>query len=371
MQFQSYILSVIDMYVNAVVHRLCIIAEVILVLGLCGLLLIFSKNSCEGAKKGILFCLNVLVPSLFPFMALSGFLINSGISGKIGKPFGKLTKGLFGLNGNFAPIIILSMLGGYPVGAKGIYALFKSGNASEAEAKKAVMFCVCAGPGFVISFVGVSLYKSEEIGIVILASQIISVILLGIILSRIFKSKNNISYKESTGYLVPISSAIVKSVADSSRGVLAICAFVVIFSSFTAIIDEIINDTLFENLIFCLLEVCEAVNRASQSSPVEAVAFAVGFGGLCVHFQIFSALGDLKISKLLFFVIRIIQGVITALLTHIWLIFFPIKTTVFSSSSVDQATTFGGSIFSGIVVIMVAICFLLTLKKGNDKQLPL
>lgn len=49
-----------------------------------------------------------------------------------------------------------------------------------------------------------------------------------------------------------------------------------------------------------LTEVCNAVTAVSKDLPIEVVAFSAGFGGLCIHFQIFSALGDIKVNKLLF-----------------------------------------------------------------------
>lgn len=362
MQNQSYILSVIDMYVNAALHKFEIVVKALAVIMLCALLLLFSGSCSGGAQNGIKFCLNVLIPSLFPFMAASSFLIKSGLSEQIGKPFAKITKAVFGLNGNFAPIIILSMIGGYPVGARGISALKKYGAASESEVKKAAMFAVCAGPGFIVNFVGVSLYHNETIGMIILISQIISVIILGILINLFDRKNSNNNFFIAKKNTLPFSTALVEAAADSSKGMLGICSFVIIFSAYTAIFGEIINDNLTQNLIFCLLEVCSAVNNISQNSPVELVAFAIGFGGLCVHFQIFSALGDIKINKLIFFIIRIIQGAITALLTHIGLMLFIGETAVFSTSSVENADVFNGSIISGAVLICVAICFLFTLK---------
>lgn len=368
MQNPSYILSVIDMYINAAVHKTGIIIKALVVFTLCALLIIFSESCASGATKGLEQCLKILIPSLFPFMAVSSFIVKSGLSYKIGKPFGKITKALFGLNGSFAPIILLSMLGGYPVGAKGIATLKKCGCATEKEAQKAAMFSVCAGPGFIVNFVGVSLYQNKTIGFIILVSQIISVLVLGILINITDKDRKNYnSNSELKIKPMSISNAVVESAIDSSKGILSICAFVVLFSAFTGITDSLITNIDAENVLFCLLEVCTAVDELSKNHSVEFVAFALGYGGLCVHFQIFSALRDIKISKLLFFFIRIIQGLITSLLTHIGIMIFLKEQAVFSSSNVESANTFGGTLISGAVLIGVSICFLYSLKT-NIKQ---
>ena len=358
----TYILLVIDMFVNASAHRTATVLKAFAVMSLCVALLLFSQNCSQGAVEGLKLCFGVLVPSLFPFMAVSSFIVKSGLSQKIGRPFGFIMKKLFGLSGAFAPIILLSMIGGYPVGAKGISSLVKSKAVSLKEAEKASLFAVCAGPGFIVNFVGVSLYGNATIGFIILVSQVISVLCLGIAIYLFDRKNSDISYKEIYNKPLPLSTAIVESAYESSKGILNICAFVVLFSSFTGIIESLNLDNTTQSFVFCLLEVCSAVNLLSANFPVEAVAFAIGFGGLCVHFQIFSALGDLKINKLTFFCIRIIQGIITSLLTRLGILIFLGETAVFSTSVVENSDFFGGTIISGIALIGVAICFLYSFK---------
>ena len=356
------------MYINAAVGKAGTVFKALAALAVCASILIFSESCSKGALNGISLCLNVLVPSLFPFMAASSFIVKSGLAQKIGKPLGKITKALFGLSGSFAPVIMLSVLGGYPVGAKGISELAKSGTVSQKKAQKAALFSGCAGPGFILSFVGQSLYNSKTMGLIILCSQIISVILLGIIVNLFDKSKGEDCRCDKSPYKsCSIGTAIVESALDSSKGILGICAFVVLFSAFIEIIGQIISDNTAENLLFCLLEVCSAVNRLSQNCTLEMTAFAIGLGGLCVHFQIFSALGEISVNKLLFFCIRIIQGVITALLTHFGAMLFLGTSEVFSTSKIETSQFYGGTVISAAVLIGVAICFLYSIKAIKQK----
>lgn len=356
------------MYINAAVGKAGTVFKALAALAVCISILIFSENCSKGALNGLSLCLNVLVPSLFPFMAASSFIVKSGLAQKIGKPLGKITKALFGLSGSFAPVILLSVLGGYPVGAKGISELVKSGAISQKEAQKAALFAVCAGPGFIINFVGQSLYNSKTAGLIILFSQIVSVILLGIIINLFDKSKGeDCCCDKATDKPCSVGTAVVESALDSSKGILGICAFVVLFSAFTEIISQIISDNSAENMLCCLLEVCSAVNRLSQNCTLEMTAFAIGFGGLCVHFQIYSALGKVSVNKLLFFCIRIIQGVITALLTHFGAMLFLGTSEVFSTSKIETSQFYGGTVISAAVLIGVAICFLYSIKAIKQK----
>lgn len=355
------------MFIKVAAAKSNSVIKALAVFALCAAVLVFSKDCTNGALKGLNFCFKVLIPSLFPFMAISSFIVKSGLSYTLGRPFGFIMRRVFGLNRCFAPVILLSVLGGYPVGAKGISALYKSGAATESKAKKAALFAVCSGPGFLINFVGVSLCKSEKEGFILFASQVISVFMLGIAVNLFDKDRKKIIFNSKIKpNSLPLSSSIVEAAADSSKGILNICAFVILFSAFTGILEEMMSEGPLENGMFCLLEVCSAVDNLSKSCPVETLAFAAGFGGVCVHFQIFSALEDVKVSKLLFFCIRIIQGVVTALLTHLGIYFFPCTKDVFSSSIALNAGTFGGTVISGAALIAVSLCFLYSLK--NCKQ---
>ncbi len=334
---------------------------------LCIAALLFSKECSKGAEKGIGLCLSTLVPSLFPFMALASYITESGLAEKIGRHLSWLTKLLFRLDGCFASAILLSVTGGYPVGAKAVNSLYKKGVASESECKRASLFLVCSGSGFLVNFIGTQLYSSIEIGFIIFAAQCISVLILGVVLKFVYRNKSN--YNSNSEILINTpqkGDALVKSVLDGARGMFAICAFVVLFSAFTEIFCSHIADENIQKPFLILTEVCGAVTVISKDCPIEVVAFSAGFGGLCVHFQIFSALGDIKVNKLLFFVYRILQGLITALFTHFGIKLFSVATDVFSTSTVENFSFFGGTVLSGAALLFTALCFIYSLK--NYKQ---
>ena len=334
---------------------------------LCIVALRFSEECSKGAENGIRLCLATLVPSLFPFMVLASYIIESGLAEKIGRHLSWVTKPIFGLNGSFASAIILSLVGGYPVGAKSINSLYKKGAANENDCKKASLFLVCSGPGFLVNFIGVQLYSSIEVGFIIFAVQCISVFMLGFALKFVCGNK----FDDNSNSEILISTpqkgdALVKSVLDGAKGMFAICAFVVLFSAFTEIFCSHITDENIQKPFLILTEVCSAVTAVSKDLPIELVAFSAGFGGLCVHFQIFSALGDIKVNKLLFFLFRILQGLITALLTHFGIKLFSVTADVFSTATVENFSFFGGTAISGAALLFTALCFLYSLK--NYKQ---
>lgn len=357
---------VIAMFIKANFHKISAVFLSLAIIIICVLLLLFSKECASGAFSGIEMCINVLIPSLFPFMAVSSFIIKSGVSDILGKPFKKFMKGIFGLSPAFAPVLLLSVTGGYPIGAKSCNELYKNGTADIEECKRASLFMVCAGPGFLISFIGMSIYNDKKIGTIMLVSQILSVLLTGIA-NRII-NRGKISYKSKTsgGVKLSLTKSLVEAVADASKGMLSICSFVIAFSAVSGIISAVIDDGLIKTVILSVLEVCTGVKTVSSELPVWATAFVAGFGGICVHFQIFSVLSSLNISKIKFFCYRIIQGLLTAVFTYAGMQIFYDAKTVFSVGTVTGSSIYGGTAFSGIVLAALMICFLYSLKNCKN-----
>lgn len=362
MQKGAYILSVMEM--NASGKRLKRVGAAAFCSLLSVLLIAFSQSGRDGAAVGAEICARVLVPSLFPFMAVSGLFIKTGVCAAAGQRVGNISRAIFGVSGALAPVILLSLIGGYPVGARGIRQLYEQGEISEREAKKTALFAVCAGPGFLLNFVGMSLYGSMTVGLVLLAAGIASSVIIGIAINIFDRYRNNyISNKEIFSSPLPFSRSLTEAVTEAAGGMFAVCAMVVFFSAFTEIFRTILPEGAAADFIFSLLEISASAVRLSECMPIEAVAFALGFGGICVHFQIFAALGGIKVNKPLFFFIRILQGLLTAALTKAGAALFFGNIEVFSTSVPANAGVFGGSALSATALIAVAVCFLLTLKK--------
>ena len=129
--------------------------------------------AAKGVTQGLNFCLEMLIPSLFTFMFLAAFIVNSGLSKKIQKILSPLTKFLFYLPGCTAPVIILSLIGGYPVGAKGAKTLFLKKEINNEQLNRLMCFAVNAGPAFIINIVGGLLTKNYLFGQILFLTQIL------------------------------------------------------------------------------------------------------------------------------------------------------------------------------------------------------
>lgn len=369
MQKIAYILLVRLMRIFKITDIKRILLYLLISIIACVLILSFPKSSANGVTNGINFCLNILVPSLFPFMVLSSFIVTSGIYRILSKPLSFLTKILFRLPCECGTAVLLSLIGGYPVGARSIGSLYNNGIINSKQAEKMAYFCVCSGPGFLITFVGSTLYSNLQIGFILLISSVASVIICGILAGFVIKTDNqpiNNSKLEINNNL-NFSSSLIKSVSDGTKSIVDMCSMVTIFNVLINFTDLLIKNENIKNMSYILLEVTTACNNLADNASVITVAFAVGFGGICVHFQIFQGIKDININKGLFFLFRIFQGFITALFTKILLCFLPVTQQVFNNMQNKTVVFSSSNCLGSLMLLMTAVCFLYSIKLSNNK----
>ncbi len=136
-----------------------------------GLLFAFPEESLEAAREGITLCLDVLIPSLFPFFVLSSLLIETGVAGLCARPLSRWMYPLFGVGGAGAAALVLGLIGGYPAGARTIAQLVERGECSREEARRLSRFCNNCGPAFFLGAVGMGVFGSKEVGVLLLGAN--------------------------------------------------------------------------------------------------------------------------------------------------------------------------------------------------------
>lgn len=329
----------------------------------------------DGALKGLIYCGNVLIPSLFPFMFLTIFIIKSNLSDTLSMIFKPLTLYLFRLPCCCGAPLLLSMFGGYPIGAKSAANLLKQGKITQEQAKHMALCAVGGGPAFAIFAVGGSLLHNTTIGLIIYLSQLLAQLIICALWALFYPIPDYIKSNSTISHKSDFSASIVESCSDAVACIIQLCGLVVLFSAVWGIIESAGGDVLFGNLLCkvgvtqstaysllpCIWEVtCGCCTAAGNGAPACLSAFAIGFGGLCVHFQIYSVARTIKIQKLLFTFYRFVQGMLAAAFTAAALAIYPIPLTVWANTpfSSCQSTTYWGS----FALVVMMIFFLLSVK---------
>lgn len=334
------------------------------VLSLISGLFIFSNECKDGATEGILMCLGVLVPSLFPFFILSSFLAETEILDCLTPVLNPTSKLLLGLRGICLVPIILSVVGGYPVGARTVAALYGKGAINKNEAERLSLICCSAGPGFLVTFVGVSLLQSKESGIILLSSQIISVVILSILSRFFFGKAESAEENKLNKRQISVSEALVSSVNSAVKSAAGMCGFVIAFSVICNVLTEGFGaDNTLGKIFVSLLEITTGVSLVSGEVSLELLSALTGFGGICVHLQIFRELKGIPYSKIRFYIFRLIQSGICLFSAKILLLIFPVTEDVFSTVSKPPELTFYSSIVGCVALIITSLIFILALRR--------
>lgn len=323
--------------------------------GLCAAaLLTMPQAVTAGAKKGLSVCAGVLIPSLFPFLALSGFLSSSPVSGRLGKALHPLTRALFGLPGECGSVILLAAVGGFPVGARMTSQLFAEGRIGEREAHRLMSFCMNAGPGFLMTAVGAVMLGSARAGVVMFAATTGSMLLLGIVQGVFFpvneKHGGGAVRKSPDGE--SFASAFTGAVGDAVPAMLSICAWMILFSCLISVLGNLVQGELLRRLVFLFAEVTIGSEYAAKEGNVALIAGIVGFGGFCVHCQVLPFLQRAGMPYPKFLLFRGLSGLLSFGIAKTLLIFFP------CDIAKDVALRFSYQVFSVSVPATLALLFL-------------
>lgn len=276
----------------------------------------FTSGTVSGLK---LFFFNVL-PGLFPFMFLTKIITELGMILKASQKLDKFSYKLFGTPGVSIYALAMSIISGYPIGAKIIADLYEKNQITENEAKKMSVFCTTSGPIFVIGAVGVSMFHNYKFGLILYFSHILSSIILGIFFNIITKNKEtkqnkNVIKKELI--ITKPSNIISTSINQTTNSLFIVAAYITIFYLVAEILESLqvfkfltnlmfpifsklnFNKAQTSGFIYGILEVTRGSKCLSMLSTKSSAILASGiisFSGFSIIMQSMSFLKEAKIK---------------------------------------------------------------------------
>lgn len=320
--------------------------------------IIRAESAAAGVFSAMKLCVLTVIPFLLPFMTLSNYTVKSGTLSSAGRFFDKPCKALFRLPGEAAGIIIMSLIGGFPVGAKMTDASLEDGIINKNQARRMLLFCVNAGPAFIINIVGASMLHSRKAGIILLISTVLSALSMGGA-SRFFDKES--ALRTARTVRKDKRAALADSVEDSVKAMISVCGWILVFGSLRQIISDapLPSDLkLWSDLIF---EVTAGCTAAVRSFPLPVTAFVLGFSGLAVHAQILPFLGCAEMKYRIFFAARALNGALAAFYSGILFRLFPCEVQVFAADAQLMPISFSVSAYASISAIITCALIILDL----------
>ena len=117
------------------------------------LLLSHPALSLQFASRGLLLWFDKMIPTLLPFMILSGTMIRMNLTHKCVRLFHPLFHFLYGTSPNGTYTILMGFLCGFPMGARIVGELIEADKLTKEEGSLLLSFCNNIGPVYFISFV--------------------------------------------------------------------------------------------------------------------------------------------------------------------------------------------------------------------------
>ena len=313
--------------------------------GLCvvlaGLLVVDSPLAMQGARDGLALCGQVVIPSLYPFFVLSGLFAQlSGARRREGR--GRAMRTLLRQPSGAAGVVLMGLLGGYPMGAKTAAQFYERGLLTRGQAQRLQLFCVNAGPAYLIGAVGTGLLGSRRAGAILFISMAAASLLIGLCTRFLASREDTCVVPAIRDEKKSFDQLLLTAVGQATGSILGVCAWIVLFSTLCALLRRLpVGLWGAIPVLNVFLEVssgAQAAVRAGVALPV--LCAALGWGGLSVHCQL---LGDIRKTGLplqLFWASRLLHGGMAAALCHQLLKWFPVD---IAASIVDAARLEGAA----------------------------
>ena len=249
------------------------------------LLLLRLEETRPGGLAGLALCGALLIPSLFPFSVLANTLIHMGLAQCLEERL-RLP--------SVAVPWLLGLLGGFPLGAQSLAALYRDGAVSRQEAIRASSWCSNGGAAFLVGAVGAVL-RSPRLGLLLFGIQVLASLILALLFSA--GKGSCVSCRRKPRKAQALTAALTAALGESALAMVRLCGSVCFFLVLWQALESLLPLDRFSPLLRVLF-----LGAAELSSGVAALgtlpretAFVLaagltGWGSLCVHLQAADAL---------------------------------------------------------------------------------
>lgn len=285
------------------------------------LMLRYPALSLEYASTGLTLWFTKMVPTLLPFMILSGIMIRMNLTERFVGLLHPLLHRIYGTSRNGSYTIIMGFLCGFPMGARIVGELYEQHKLSREESALLLSFCNNIGPIYFLSYV-VPTLGIDRPGRPFLLMYGIP-LLYGFLLMRIrpwmtrkVSSCENHPEARSLQARQPGScsllAAIDASVLSGLIGIARLGGYMVFFNLLTIVFQPFQHvNTNILNIYRCLLEITSGIDCSGRSINF-AILILLPFGGFSCIAQTYSMIRQTDLSLRPYVYHKTVQTAVTA-----------------------------------------------------------
>lgn len=290
------------------------------------LLLRYPALSLQYALTGLRLWFEKMIPTLLPFMILSGILINMNLTEGFVRLFHPILHFLYGTTPNGSYTMLMGFLCGFPMGARIAGELCRTGRLSVKEGSRLLAFCNNIGPIYFLSFVVSTLSLEKPLTPFLVMYGVPLVYGLFVMRIPMLSNKSTESVKCDFPAALPVQVPQTKGILEATDnavlsgllGIAKLGGYMVFFNLLNILFVPFTHlpDVLSLGY-YCILEITGGIARCGPDHPF-LVLVMLPFGGFSCIAQTYSMIRGAGLSIRAYVCHKLVQTVITALLYLLW-----------------------------------------------------
>lgn len=290
------------------------------------LMLSVSRRYQGAVLSGISLWAAAVLPALFPYLVITSLISSLKITGEIAGALSPITKKLFNVGGAAGYALFISLMSGYPVGAKTVSDLKIKGVIGDAESVRVAALCSSSSPMFLIGSIGNLTFNSPLFGLLLFITHLLSVLIVGFIFG--FYKRKERPKQSFAGLNGSSDNILYDGVFSAVISVLVVGGIITVFYLLTEMLagvgvlgaiseginavirDKNLADGIATGIFECTkgLKIIAAGGTSFLSLPLSAAI--CGFGGISVIMQSVAYLKKAKIKTAPFFLSKILAAIV-------------------------------------------------------------
>lgn len=282
-----------------------------------------AGTTVQYVKSALNMCYNNVIPSLYLFMVLSNYISAPQFRAFLSVPLRWYARLMKADDRSYPAFILLSLAGGFAVGAGMINRLRDCGY-NENALKVLSVSLIGNSFAFCAFAVGIGCFGNFSVGVMMFSALSISNLVTAFILSFIP------SY-DTSGVKIQNSGegmTLVESVGEAVKSVLTICGFVIFFYCVCEVISLYISSEGLKTAVFAFTEVtCGSIKAAQYTGNPSIVCLCLSLLPVCTLAQVGYFTKSGEICRFLVFS-RVLHIPLSVLLFNIFANLFPVAASV-------------------------------------------
>lgn len=282
-----------------------------------------SQLSLAYAFMGLTLWFEKMIPTLLPFMILSGIMVRMKLTGFATRLLHPILRPLYHVSENGCYAMLMGFLCGFPMGAKTIADLLKRNMLSFREAEFLLAFCNNIGPVYFCSFVLPALHRQLVLPYVfgMYGIPLLYGLLLRYTKYRHMEDTNPVSTDISNPQSPPnLLNEVDDAINSSIQSILSLGGYMILFNVINLIPHIILGKTPL--LLAPLLEITGGLKLADGQFPFY-ILILLPFGGLSCLAQSYHCIQATKLSIVKYALHKVALSCLTLGYYLGWLLLFP------------------------------------------------